>query len=206
MSEKTKEIILNSKDFFSNAVEEACSERNIETYPQVKSYLVNLLEHYLDARNLHEESKDELGRRKPTTLAEMFLIAQNSEPVTRMELLRKLGDRTLYLSGFFAESFSRKIIDVDYYVEMGEAAYDQLATFTREDTLSKVYSVFAQRFIDFSDVLQHISQRNQKMDDQGLLKLYDRYLRTGSDFAREELLKRGVLPVSAEQRKTQKLS
>ncbi len=206
VSGMNRNIILSSRDFFSQEVELACQERKVEAYPQVKSYLVELLEFYLDARNLHEDEKDELGRRRPTTLSEMFLVAQNSDPITRFELLKKLGDRTLYLSGFFSESLARKIIDVDYYVEMGGLAYDQLSNLSKQDTLAKVYSVFSQRFIQFSDVLQHISQKNQKLDDQGILKLYDRYLKTGSDYAKEELLKRGVLPISAEQRKTHKLS
>lgn len=199
-------IITSSKEFFAQEVEAACVKRRIDTYPQVKAYLVNLLEFYLDARNLHEQEVDEAGNRKPKTLAEMFLLAQNSEPSTRFELLKKLGDRSLYISGFFAESFARKIIDVEYYVEMGETAYNQLSTLSRQDTSSKVYSIFSQRFLEFSDLLQYISQKNQPLDDQGILKLYDRYIRTGSDFAKEELLRRGVLPATIEPKKIQKLS
>ena len=199
-------IVLSSKDFFAQEVESACVKRRIETTPRVKSYLVSLLEFYLDARNLHEDERDEAGNKKPTTLAEMFLLAQSSEPSTRFELLKKLGDKSLYVSGFFAESFSRKIIDVDYYVEMGESAYHQLSFLAREDALSRVYSVISQRFIEFSDLLQYINQKNQALSDQGILKLYDRYIRTGSDLAREELLRRGVLPSSADTIKAQKIS
>jgi hypothetical protein len=199
-------IILSSKDFFAQELEDACAKRKLETPPRVKTYLVGLLEFYLDARNLHDEAIDEAGNKKPTTLAEMFLLAQNSEPSTRFELLKKLGDRSLYLSGFFAESFSRKIIDIDYYVEMGETAYGQLSSLARKDVASQVYSVISNRFMEFSDLLQCISQRNQTLSDQGILKLYDRYIRTGSDLAREELLRRGVLPHGADSIKNQKVS
>lgn len=192
----TKEILLSAQDFFATAVEEACVQRKIKTYPQVKNYLVRLLEFYLDARNLHEDEMDESGKRKPQTLAEMYLIAQNSDHTTKLELLKKLGDKSLYLSGFFSESFARKIIDVDYYVDMGGTAYAQLASSTKEDGLSKVYSIFSQRFVEFSDVLTCISHNSQVENDQNVLRLYDLYLRTGSELAKEKLLQKGVIPVS----------
>jgi len=40
--------------------------------------------------------------------------------------MRTVADRSLYLTGFFADSFHRKIVDIDYYVDIGSAAYSNL--------------------------------------------------------------------------------
>lgn len=207
MSDNTKKtdasqvILLTPRQYFVEMVETGLSKRKIETYPAVQSYLVNLLEFYLDARNLFDEPHSEDGSRKPQTLAEMLLIAANAEKTEKMELLKKLGDRSLYISGFFGDSLSRKIVDVDYYAEMGGTAYSNLADVTREDTVAQVYRVFSKRFIEFVDVLTYISQQSMVQSDQSLLRLYDRYMRTGSEMARERLIEMGVLTLPQDQAK-----
>jgi len=188
-------------------VQKGLTQRKIQTYPLVESYLVNLLQYYLDARNLFEsEYANESGQRNPQTLAEMYLIAQNAEPPTKAEMLRKLGDRTLYISGFFGDSLSRKIVDIDYYAEIGGAAYASLAHCTREDTMAKVYNTFSSRFLEFVDVLTYISHHSFVKSDESILRLYDRYMRTGSELAREKLVEMGVLTLPKDQVKLGKQS
>ena len=166
MSEKDKSLevkpnlLVSSREFFFEMVESGLSKRNVRTPPAVQSYLVNLLEYYLDARNLFDEPTDEVGNRRPTTLAEMFLTAANSQATEKQDLLKKLGDRSLYISGFFGDSLSRKLIDIDYYAEMGGAAYASLASTAKEDTTAQVYRTFSTRFIEFVDVLSYISQQS----------------------------------------------
>lgn len=194
------EFFVSSKEYFTSVLREGLEKRRVEAFPRVESYLVDLLQHYLDARNLFDSEKSESGQRPLTTLAEIYLTATNAEPSTRAELLKKLGDRTLYISGFFGDSLSRKVVDLDYYVDMGGAAYRELAEFTREDGLARVYSVFSKRFVDYVDVLTYISQKSLIQTDQGLLRLYDQYLRTGSELAREKLIELGVLNLSRDQK------
>ncbi|WII73061.1 hypothetical protein QJS83_04135 [Bdellovibrio sp. 22V] len=194
------ELFVSPEGYFQEMVQKGLSQRKIQTYPVVENYLVNLLQYYLDARNLFEsEYANESGQKNPQTLAETFLIAQSAELSTRIEMLRKLGDRTLYISGFFGDSLSRKIVDIDYYADIGGAAYASLAHCTREDTLAKVYSTFAQNFLDFVDVLTYISHHSFIKSDESILRLYDRYMRTGSELAREKLVEMGVLTLPQDQ-------
>lgn len=195
-------LFVSPDDFFKESVRKAFAERKVEAYPHVETYLIKLLQHFLDARNFFDaEATDEFGQRKPKTLAELYLIATNSEHAKKIELLKKLADQSLYMSGFFGDSFDRKIIDVDYYAEMGGAAYRTLADCTREDTMAKVYGTFSQKFVQFMDVLAYISQNSFIQSNQSVLRLYDRYLRTGSELAREKLVEIGVFTLPLDQAK-----
>lgn len=118
--------------------------------------------------------------------------------------MRIVGDRALYLTGFFSDSFQRKIVDIDYYVEIGAAAYSNLSSLTRQDTLASVYTTFSKRFPEFVEVLNYISEKSLVQGDQNVLRLYDRYLRTGSDLAREKLTELGVVTLPKEQLKLSK--
>jgi hypothetical protein len=196
-----KSLFVSPQKFFSEMVEKGFAKRKIQTHPQVQSYLVQILEHYLDARNLYDDEVDEFGHRKHGTLAEMFLLANQSPPSEKFGLLKKLGDKALYISGFFGDSLARKVVDIDYYADMGGAAYSSLADTAQEDTVAAIYRTFSKRFLDFVEVLTYISQESMVQNDQNLLRLYDRYLRTGSPMAQERLVEMGVLTVSADQLK-----
>lgn len=193
------ELFISPKEYFTSLVKQGLEHRKIKTYPHVETYLVTLLQHYLDARNLFDGEAGETGKKSPQTLAEMLLTAHSSESGIKLEMLKKLGDRSLYISGFFGDSLNRKIVDIDYYAEMGGAAYGSLAHHTREDGLAKVYSIFSERFMDYVDVLTVISHASLIKSNESILRLYERYLRTGSELAREKLEEMGVLTLPVDQ-------
>ena len=194
-------LFVSPEGYFTEVVKQGLEQRKIKTYPHVESYLVNLLQHYLDARNLFESDVDEQGKKAPQTLAEMMLIAHSSEPSVKLEMLKKLADRSLYISGFFGDSLNRKIVDIDYYAEMGGTAYASLAHCAKEDAMVTVYTTFSKRFMDFVDVLTVISHSSLIKSNESILRLYDRYMRTGSELAREKLVEIGVLTLPADQLK-----
>jgi hypothetical protein len=189
MSKST--VLITAREFFEDMIVKAMETRGMQTFPMAQSYLTNLLEFYVSADNLFE-AEEGSGKRKTETLAELYLRAQGAQPPLRQDLLKKLGDSSLYISGFFGDSFKRKIIDIDYYVEMGGAAYSSLAATVSEDTYAKVYNEFAERFVEFVDLLTFISQESLIQANQDVLRLYDRFLATGSELAREQLLDLGI--------------
>jgi hypothetical protein len=185
---------VSMNEYFHGVVNDACDKRGFKTFPLAKGYLAGLLEFYVPAANLFDEV-DSSGRRTRDTLAETFLKAQNSEAAVRVELLKKLADRSLYISGFFGDSLQRKLIDIDYYIDMGGMAYGALASSVREDTTAKLYAEYAHRFFDYVEVLMHISSHSAVQNEENLLRLFEIYTKTGSEVARDKLMERGLITV-----------
>jgi hypothetical protein len=134
----------------------------------------------------------------------MYLTASQLEHFEKIEKLKKLADKSLYISGFFGDSLNRKLVDLDYYVEMGETAYAALAATVREDLKAQVFKTFAVQFSDFVDVLTVVSQQSLIQGDESVLRLYEKYLRTGSELAKEKLIEIGVVTVPSDQLKRSK--
>ena len=107
--------------------------------------------------------------------------------------LRSVGDFSLFMSGFFADSFNRKIVDVDYYVSMGEYAYGSLSR-RDEDAFSEVFRELARKFVGFVDVLSDISERTGGAQRSDILRLYEKWLRTGSSRDGQKLVEHGIVP------------
>jgi hypothetical protein len=198
------ELCLSPREYFTEIVAEACRERKIKTIAPAQTYLVKLLEFYMTTENLFAE-EDSSGRKIRATLAESLLKAAQAERNVRIEMLKRLGDSALYISGFFGDSLQRKVVDIDYYADMGGTAYATLAEVVREDTTAQVYKEFAHRFLEFVDVLSHISAQAHLQSEQNILRLYENYTLTGSDQAREKLMSMGLItvPLQASARKKQ---
>lgn len=197
-------VFLTPEEHFSEVVKEACKNRQIAAQPAVEVYLVQLLRHYLNSKNFHQPPLEEGQEKPPETFAEMYLLAMNAEGLKRKELMRTVADRALYLTGFFGDSLQKKTVDIDYYAEIGSAAYSNLHSWTKENSLAYVYKTFSRRFMDFVEVLNYISEKSSIQSDQNVLRLYDRYLRTGSELAREKLNELGVVTLPKEQLKLSK--
>lgn len=102
LSLSSHELSLSPKAFFDQAVTEALAHRKVRTLPQTQAYLVQLLEFHMTTENLFDQTNSS-GKKSRDTLAEIYLKAANAEPRTRNELLKKVGDTALYISGFFGD-------------------------------------------------------------------------------------------------------
>jgi hypothetical protein len=203
-SEAPKIIVESPRTFFVTRVDQALTRLRFQPLPLSTHYLVDLLEHFMFTTNLFELD-EESGRARRETLAEMYLKAQNSTPPVRADLLKRLGDSSLYISGFFGDSLARKIVDIDYYVDMGGVAYGALATSAPDENLSQVYGEFSARFAEFVDVLTFISQEAMIQSNEDLLKLYSRYISTGSRLAEGQLAEKGLLTPDLQKVKAKKM-
>jgi Mor family transcriptional regulator len=182
-SESVVNLVTSPQDYFSESVKEAIEKRKLETTPFAEKYLVMLLESHLTASNLNIK----------TTLAERLLKANLAEKKVKIEMLKQLGDLSLYISGFFGDSLRRKIVDLDYYADIGGMAYNNLAHEIDDDIHSSVFLDFSKRFVAYVDILTYISQHTLIQSNQDLLRLYERYVITGSELAREQLVEKGLI-------------
>ncbi len=179
------------KMYFSELVHSALAKRRLNTQPAVSQYLVSLLETYLNVEMIKTDA----------TLAETLLRAQLAEKKVKTEMLKRLGDTSLYVSGFFGDSLRRKIVDIDYYADIGGTAYGYLASEASDESLAHTYKEFSLRFLEYVDLLTYISQNSMIQSNQDLLRLYERYVMTGSELAKEQLLEKGLLTTTDQNKK-----
>jgi hypothetical protein len=106
--------------------------------------------------------------------------------------LKHVGDVSLFVAGFFSDSLRRSLVDVDYYMSLGGYAYRSLATI--DHTLSPVFDELSERFGTFVDILADVSEQTGSSGDRDLLRLYERWVRTGSRRDGDRLADRGIVP------------
>jgi hypothetical protein len=173
-------------EYFKEMVESALARQRVHAGDLTAYYLVNLLCQYvrLDARTQPDND---------VPLAIRLAQALDSGGSEQRERLRRLGDVSLFISGFFSDSLQRRAVDVDYYVSMGEYAYGSLGR-RDADTFAEVFAELSRKFVGFMDVLSDVSERTALSSSTDVLRLYEKWLRTGSQRTGQQLIDKGIVP------------
>lgn len=185
--------------FFQEVVEDAIKARKVETTDGATTYLVALLADYA-----HPDASAGATMNRPLA----FLLDEalrTPNPAERFERLRALGDGVLYACGFFADHFEARGVEQSYLFSIGTTAYGAAGSMLRkpptEDETKDLFGELARKFDVFVDVLVDVADSTIAMSTQqsskSLLKVYERWLKTGSDRLAGALVSHGMMPTRA---------
>jgi hypothetical protein len=186
--------------YFHGVVEEAMKARHVEATNGAATYLVGLLSDYArpDPR-----AGETLARPLAFLLGEAM---QTPAPAERFDKLRTLGDGVLYSCGFFGDHFEARGVDQSYLIGIGTTAYGAAAGMLHVPSGKAdkggpridIYRELADNFRAFVGVLVEIADRTITAGVQGskdLVRVYERWLKTGSGELAKALAAHGLVPV-----------
>jgi hypothetical protein len=179
--------------FFRERLLTALEHQKVEASELTESYLVHLLAAFARGERVpgREPGFDE------TPLAFLYARALHAARFERALLLRATADTALFVSGFFAESLPGGDGDVRYYASLGGRAYAALGReHEPEDPAGTgVFNELAGRFLEFVDVLAEVSEKTRLSSPLSVVRLYERWVETGSRRAAVLLAELGIAPV-----------
>lgn len=166
--------------FFHEVLTDALESMRVDATEPAGWYLVTLLGDFTRARLPDEPLAVKLAQSAAADAGE------------RVRTLKEVGDTSLYVAGFFAESLSRKLVDADYYIGLGRGAYAELAGRMGGSSITDVYRELADGFPGFVEVLAEVRRR---VDFAGtdIVKLYEQWVRTRDAWIEKKLRALGVL-------------
>jgi len=198
----TIQPVASLKEFFRDALHDALSHQHVAVEDQTEHYVVNLLTLFSNPDALYERQSDDAAQRSGLKPLAMMLGEALEAPTheARCRGLQRLGDVSLFIAGFFSAGFARKLVDVDYHIAMGGRAYGTLAESVapaRGRTLREVFAELAAKFVPVVDALNEISESSYQHSDRDRLRLYELWVKTGSERSRRLLRKLGIEPAPA---------
>lgn len=181
--------------FFHECLNKAKENQKLSLQEVTQIYVVHLLEKALDTAKIFA-SKDTQEMEEPLA----FLLGRalsTNDTLQKLGLLRQIGDRSLFVSGFFSDSFAAKSIDIDYYMNMGEQAYRGVSNLVEEKYNDKLFPEafleLSTKFRNLVDVMSEISEMAGLTNNQNLLRLYERWMFTKSARLYGKLKEQGVI-------------
>lgn len=170
-------------EYFKDLVDRAITHQGVATQELTSFYVVQLLTSFLQQPVNYNEGP----------LSVRLVQALESGGMRQRASLKQIGDLSLFIAGFFSESLNRKLVDVEYYASIGGSAYHALSR-VETDTFSPVFAELGTKFVDFVDVLSEVSERTSCATNVDLLRLYEKWIKTGSRRSGQLLAERGVVP------------
>lgn len=187
----------NLRDFFRESIDAAIDRQGVDVDPHATHYVVNLLTLFARSEDLYEDHGEHYGL-KP--LAMMLADAVDAATSAQRNFsLQRIGDVSLFIAGFFADSLAHKPVDLDYYIYMGGSAYGSLSEeirgTTRGRALADVYRELARKFQLVVDLLNEVRDAARASSDVDLLRTYEIWVKTGSKRAESLLRQHGITPM-----------
>jgi hypothetical protein len=175
--------------YFEGVVDEAIRSQKLDASPAAHTYVVELLAAF---------AKPDEGAGSALSQPVTFLLrdAMEAHGSERFKRLQNLGDGVLYGVGFFGEGLGAA--DKRYFVYVGSSAYSHAAQMLRKgssagpsvlDEMAHGFDSFVEVLADVSDWVMAQSARGQ----QGVVKLYERWLKRSSSVLASGLAERGIV-------------
>lgn len=164
-------------------------ERKVEAAESTEFYLVKVLS---DALAPATDACE--------TLVELYARASAASGRARIVALRTLGDRALYLAGFFDDHLERRGLSRRYFAQMGEGAYEAAGALSvrsehaGDRARAPVFRELGERFVVFADVFVEVREATSLRTADGVLPLVQRFERTRSPTLAARLGRKGVFP------------
>jgi hypothetical protein len=177
------------QEFFLGEVRDAMQDLRVETAAATERYLVDLLTSFSVSERIQQ-----LFEPLVTQLAK----ARSSSGPERANRMRDLGDTSLFVCGFFPDSFERRGLDRGYVVAMGGHAYLVVSEATKRwgDTSDgSVFVELGERFHEIARVVDEVRERTALCTDAAVVRLYERFRESGSPALLKRLHRRGVHPL-----------
>ena len=185
--------VANLTEYFRDALHGALLHQHVAVEDQTEQYVVNMLTLFARTEQLHAGAPS--GARMPPLVPLFTAALEAATPAERECALQRLGDLSLFIAGFFAHGFARRLVDIDYHIAMGGRAYGTLAESLgrgHRRVLARVYAELASKFQPLVDALGEIADSARVYSHKDVLRLYEIWLRTGSARARGLLGQLGV--------------
>lgn len=201
MTQPSIAIAPNISHYFQEVLSDAIRVRRVEATSAASSYLVGLLCEYA-----HPDEDSGATFSRPLTF--QLRDALDADGPERFRRLRGLGDHVLYAIGFFRSHIEGRGADRGYVVTVGSTAYREAAAMMRRRTkhhkagdstaaAPDVLAELAIKFDRFAQVLADVAEGTiacGARDERSVIKLYERWLKTGSSRLADELGSHGILP------------
>ena len=185
---------LNS--YFESEVANVARKQGLNVSPFAQRYLAGVLSRFANANEFLQKSTITDGKNAFPSIFSMWLEGLTQSMGAQMSQMQLVGDLTLFTTGFFSEKLHRSSIDMDFYVAMGGKAYERAGHLRESIAAERALNVFfelAENFSNYVEVFAEISDQSLLSNDTALLKLYEKWLNSGSGRIHRMLAENGVV-------------
>ncbi len=190
-------VVMKSDGFFIDEIEAAEKKLQLALSPHTKLYILYLLKRLSENKDFFYS---EVIQDKPLSIVLMEAIHKNIFEKARD--LKAVGDVSLIFSGLYPDFLTRRTVDIDYFIQLGQKSYsllsDTYSPYRTKQELTKLYSLLVSEFMILIEVLTEISDDLNFIQATDLPRILERWKKTRISRYRKIIDRHGVIPIHEE--------
>lgn len=186
-----KKIILstNLQGFFFQDLNELNKKSLCPVPESIIYYSSDVLDKFALSQDFFEVSE---GKVREKILGTKLLEATQLSREEQRRVYKEVGDMSLLFCGYFAESVNKKIVDTQYYSQLGKMAYGHLNTCVPTFLdIPSFYAMIATCFENLTTLMAMLATKNRTGDENTIIF---RKLLKEEPLTEKEMLISGIIP------------
>lgn len=169
MAREDKKIILasNLKGFFFDGLSELNKKSLCPVPESIIYYSSDVLDKFALSQDFFDSSS---GKVREKILGLKLLEATQLNKDEQKKVYKDVADMSLVVCGYFAESVNKKIVDIQYYSQIGKMAYTQLNSMNpRFLDIPSFYGMVATSFESLTTLMSMFAAKTKTGEDSHLI-------------------------------------
>jgi hypothetical protein len=184
-------LAANLKGFFFDGLSEINKKSLCPVPESIIYYSSDVLDKFALSQDFFETSE---GKVREKILGMKLLEASQFNRDEQKKIYKEVGDMSLLVCGYFSESVNKKIVDKDYYAQLGKMAYSHLNNVSPTFLdIPSFYGMVATCFESMTTLMTILASKNRGEETNLIFK---RIMKDDS-VSEKEMLASGVLPPQA---------
>jgi hypothetical protein len=189
---QNKKIILESnlQGFFYEGLN-SLNKKSLSPIPEsVIYYSSDVLDKFSLTKNFFEISE---GKVREKILGLKLLEAGQLSREEQKRVFKEVGDMSLLITGYFFESSQKKLVDSQYYTQLGKMAYAQLNNVIPSFLdIPSFYSLIATCFESLATLMALLASQNRSTEGSNFI--FDKVMSDSVSVSDKEMLVSGIMP------------
>lgn len=185
-----KKIILSSnlKGFFFEGLTELNKKSLCPVPESVIFYSSDVLDKFALSQNFFETNE---GKVREKILGMKLLEATQLNREEQKRVYKEVGDMSLLVCGYFSQSVNKKLVDTQYYAQIGKSAYSHLNNISPNFLdIPSFYGMVATCFESLTTLMMILATKDRSAENN----LIFQKLLKNEPVSEKEMMVSGVLP------------
>jgi hypothetical protein len=167
MSQKNELVLESSLQVFFYDHLQEFNKKSLNPLPNETIFYSSLV---MDTYGVSDKFFEKVNGKAKEKILGIKLLESSQFPKEKQKLILKdIAETSLLICGYFADSLNRKIIDVNYYQDLGMIAYKRLNSFMPSAyDVPSFYQQMAQCFSDVTLLMSFVSKKSSAESDKDL--------------------------------------
>lgn len=184
LAKKKITIISKPSEYFKQLTLQAATSAGLSYTQDALDYIASLLNRSLKSRP-NEETQG--------LMAVSLMSALEKTPIEQLRVSQQVGDISLTVAGVFSDSLNKKLLNIEYYVEMGTTGYQLAHQLSQTHESETLFWELSNRFSIYLEILHRVAHKVGLINAKNILNIYEKWLQTQSPHFKKLLAANGII-------------